>query len=410
MVCLSAEGVNGAGAATWAPRHAEKRGSLQAIDRGFPWKFGGNPKLTATVRGTYIGAMIAAGFVHNINPVMATVFGVPLYYYGLAYSLGFFGVYCWFAVRRKRLGWSYEEVVQMSALFSAGALAGGRALAISVYQWQYYGQHLDQLFSFWRGGMASHGVLIGAFVGSWLFCRLRKKSLLTVMDEVVIPGAVFLALGRIGNFMNGMIVGTVTDVWWAVKFPTAEGFRHPVTLYESAKNFAVAAILLWVRRKSRPGQGRLLAHFVLWYGLLRIPIDIFRDHGKSFLGVGVNQYFNAMMAIAGAVMLLVFAARARRGVRQPAAPPGPPRDAAWRLWISRACFIGILLLSLTIPCAWTRGSLPRFSDAPQSKPVIQESRIERPSPRPYDYAHAEGSHENTRHVPGRGRRQRSSLR
>jgi len=61
-------------------------------------------------------------------------------------------------------------------------------------------------------------------------------------DEVVIPAAFFLGLGHIGDFINSQIYGYVTDVWWAVKFPDAEGCRHPVALYESLKNFALIPI------------------------------------------------------------------------------------------------------------------------------------------------------------------------
>jgi len=39
-----------------------------------------------------------------------------------------------------------------------------------------------------------------------------------------------MGLGRIGNFIDGQIVGSVTGVWWAVKFPDAEGFRHPLVI------------------------------------------------------------------------------------------------------------------------------------------------------------------------------------
>ena len=48
-----------------------------------------------------------------------------------------------------------------------------------------------------------------------------------------------MGMGRIGNFIDGQIVGSVTDVWWAVQFPDAPGFRHPVVLYDGAKNFLI---------------------------------------------------------------------------------------------------------------------------------------------------------------------------
>ena len=162
------------------------------------------------------GSLLAAGFVHRLDPVIASPFGVPLYYYGLAYALGFVGVHLWFSHRRDALGWSRANTIELSVLFAAAVLVFGRAFAIIVYQSDYYRQHPGQVWNWWRGGMASHGVLIGAALAVLAFCRWRRCSVVRVLDELAIPAAVFLALGRIGNFVNGVIVGTVTDVPWAV--------------------------------------------------------------------------------------------------------------------------------------------------------------------------------------------------
>ena len=305
-------------------------------------------------------SFLAAGFVHRIDPVIARPFGVPLYYYGLAYALGFVGVHVWFSRRREELGWSRANATEFGVLFAAAVLVFGRAFAVIVYQWGYYREHLGQLWNWWQGGMASHGVLIGGCLAVFVFCRWRRCSVLRVLDELAIPAALFLGLGRVGNFINGVIVGTVTDVPWAVEFPSAEGFRHPVTLYESAKNFALIPILLWVRRRWKPGEGKLVAHFLLWYGLLRIVVDFWRDHGRTTFGIGRNQYPNAATALIGLVLLLVLP---RLTARRPT-PTGPPQtiDAPrWRRWLLGAVFAALLLLSLPISGAWTPGSLDRTS-------------------------------------------------
>jgi phosphatidylglycerol:prolipoprotein diacylglycerol transferase len=304
-----------------------------------------------------IGLLAHSGFVHNIDPVLIRVLGVPVYYYGLAYALGFLGVYVWFVHRGKALGWTADEAAELSIFFVAGVLVCGRAFEIAVYELDYYVRNPGHLLSWWRGGMASHGVLIGGLLGPMLFCRLRSKALLETMDELVLPAAVFLALGRIANFINGEIIGSVTALPWGVKFPRAEGFRHPVALYESAKNFAVVLILIIRPRWSRPRRGILLAHFVFWYGFLRIFTDIFREYGKELLGIGRGQYFNIALAVAGVVM---FAAPGRRAgpmadarpARTEARPPGKGRR------LKQTLFAALVAFSLTIPSSWTQGSLP----------------------------------------------------
>jgi phosphatidylglycerol:prolipoprotein diacylglycerol transferase len=303
------------------------------------------------------------GFVHRIDPVIAHVAGVPLYYYGLAYAAGIIGVYAWLRLRRRAMGYTHDEVVTFSLLFAIGVLLGGRLFAVFVYHGDYYARHPRNILSCWRGGMASHGVLLGGLLAICAFARCRGRSFLRLADEVVLPAAVFLALGRVGNFINGQIVGTPADVWWAVQFPDAEGLRHPVTLYEAAKNLALVPILLWVRRRWRPGRGVAAAHFVLWYGLLRIVTDLFRSHGAELFGIGRNQYFNAAMAIAGAALWAWLARRpqgpeldappqpaAATPTRPVTATPTPPR---WTFAVKCAALSALILLSLTIRSAWT---------------------------------------------------------
>ncbi len=261
---------------------------------------------------------MSKGFDHRLDPVLFELWGIQGYWYGLGYALGFLGIHLWFVYRRRALGWRLSEVYDFSLIFIVSVLLCGRAFSVFVYQWGYYQAHLDELFSYWRGGMASHGLLLGGLLGVWLFSRLRRKPFLQVADALVVPGALFLAFGRIGNFINGQIVGAPTEAWWGVRFPGFDELRHPVTLYESLKNFALIPILLWVSARRGVGRGFVLAHFVFWYGFLRLFADLFRDYGGTFLGIGKGQYFNLLMAGFGLVLLAVFAHRART---RPTRPP-----------------------------------------------------------------------------------------
>jgi phosphatidylglycerol:prolipoprotein diacylglycerol transferase len=309
--------------------------------------------------------------IHRIDPVLLDVRGFKLYYYGLAYSLGFLGIWLWFNRRRTKLGWSTGEVYDYSIVFSLCVLAFGRAFEILFYELGYYLEHPWQVFCWWRGGMASHGLLLGAVAGTWFFSRLRKRSFLLIGDEAVIPGVLFLGLGRIGNFINGQICGYVTHVPWGVKFPDLEGFRHPVALYEALKNFLIIPILLSVRKRTRPGTGKLVAHFVFWYGFLRFFTDRYREYGNEILGIGTGQYFNIFMAALG---LFLLAWLRRRGPGPDggqipdtsAAKTGTGREVHFLdripLNVKRLVFVLILLFSMTIPSSWTQGVLKDYRE------------------------------------------------
>lgn len=309
-------------------------------------------------------------FVHRINPLLGELFGITLWYYGLTYSLGFLGIYLWFKRAQRRLGWTDRDVLDLSILVALGVLLGGRAFEIAFYEWSYYTQHPSQVFSYWRGGMATHGILLGGIVAIWLFSRLRGKSFLEIADEMVIPGAFLMGLGRIGNFIDGQIVGSVTDVWWAVKFPNADGFRHPVTLYDSLKNFMMIPLLLLVRRYASSGRGMLLAHFVFWYGFGRFFVDYFREYPTEVLGIGTGQYFNLLMAVVGLGLMMWFG-NTRRGSTavepeggKHAEPLRPDKATTRRrrrgftsgLWLRRMVLTALLLFPLVIPTDWTQGN------------------------------------------------------
>ena len=154
------------------------------------------------------------------------------------------------------LGLTLAEVYSLTLLFMAGVLAGGRAVEVAFDEWPFYRNHLSLIPAYWLGGMATHGLLAGAAIGTSTFCWFYRKPVRTIADALVIPGAFFLGVGRVGNFIDGQIVGGVTDVWWAVKFPDADGFRHPVVLYDGLKNFLLIPVLLWIGRRPRAAAAR----------------------------------------------------------------------------------------------------------------------------------------------------------
>src|SRR5204863_7817875 len=112
--------------------------------------------------------------------------------------------------------------------------------------WDFYREHLSLIPYVWLGGMATHGLLVGGAVGVFAWCLWRREPFRPVFDELAIAAAIIMGFGRLGNFIDGQIVGSVTSVPWAVKFPEADGFRHPVVLYDGLKNFLLVPILIWI--------------------------------------------------------------------------------------------------------------------------------------------------------------------
>jgi phosphatidylglycerol:prolipoprotein diacylglycerol transferase len=290
-------------------------------------------------------------FVHDFSLEIGRLFGLPLYWYGAIYTVGFLGVFAWFALRRGRLGWTMSDVVELSVLMALGILIGGRVFDILVYELDYYREHPLRALDWWAGGMASHGVMLGGTIGVLLFCRLRRKFFLVAADELTVPAAFLMGIGRIGNFIEGGVIGSVTAMPWGVIFPGVEGPRHPVALYDGAKNLLLVPVLILVLRRWPAGRGVATGAFLFLYAGLRLLVDLFRDYEGGWLGVGQGQYFNLIMAAIGLVVLVWALRRDLPGI--PFISPDPRRVNPLLV----ALFIVLCLYPLGIPTSWTRANI-----------------------------------------------------
>lgn len=296
-------------------------------------------------------------YVHDIDPIIGTVLGVHLWWYGLSYSLGFLNAHLFIRRYRERLGISLQAVYGLSLLLAVGVLLGGRFVEVVFYEWPFYGGRLALIPAYWLGGMATHGLLAGGLLGIWTFSRIHGIAFLRLTDALSIPAAFIMGVGRLGNFVDGQIVGSVTDVWWAVKFPDAEGFRHPVVLYDGLKNLLIIPVLMLVWRRHLP-PGVRSGLFLFLYAFLRIFIDLFREYPTTLMGLATGQGLNLLMSLIGLALVGV---GFRIGRAEAKAPAGLPVAAgsgglAWR----RLAFGLVLLFPLVIPSDWTQDVPARY--------------------------------------------------
>ena len=306
-------------------------------------------------------AALIGPYVHHIDPIIVTLAGVHLWWYGLSYSLGFLNAHSYLRRRRELLGFSLRSVYNLNLLLAIGVLMGGRLVEVIFYEWPFYQAHLSLIPAYWIGGMATHGLLLGGLAGVWIFARLEQRPFLSVTDALAIPAAVIMGLGRIGNFIDGQIVGSVTSAWWAVKFPDAEGFRHPVVLYDGLKNLLIVPILFFVGRWRLP-QGVKTGIFLFLYAFLRIFVDIYREYPTTLLGLETGQVLNLLLSLLGLGLIIVLFRR-HHNQSETNAPPrfgtnstARSRGLAWR----RLLFAAILLFAMTMPSDWSQDVPARY--------------------------------------------------
>jgi len=135
-----------------------------------------------------------------------------------------------------------------------------------------------------------------------------------------------------------------------------EGYRHPVVLYDGIKNLLLIPFLIMIRN-TNPPRGVITAHFILWYGFLRIFVDFFREYRTDFYGFPPGQEFNIFMTLTGSAMLIYF-------YRKKSVPH--PQTIQWlangnhNLWLRRVIFALLLFFPTVIPSDWTQDVPERY--------------------------------------------------
>ncbi|MCD4666345.1 prolipoprotein diacylglyceryl transferase [archaeon] len=241
-------------------------------------------------------------FVHNINPVLFSIFGLEVRYYGIIYALGFLVALFWLQKNRKELNLTKENVYDFIFYLAVGVIVGSRLFEV-FYNPSYFLSNFTNILKIWDGGMSFHGGLIGAILVSYFYSKKKGIRFYKLVDIMVIPAAFMLFLGRIANFINGELVGKITNVSWCVEFKDYENCRHPSQIYEAFKNLVILFVLLFTKTRKSLKEGSLFWLFVTLYGLFRFLIEFLKEPTITYFGIPLGQALSFIMLIIGGYML-----------------------------------------------------------------------------------------------------------
>lgn len=259
-------------------------------------------------------------WIHDIDPMLLRIYGeVGIRYYGLAYVCAFAIGFGLLTLMRKR-GRINISAEQQSALFSylvLGVFLGGRIGYTLLYDFREWLQNPMLVFQIWQGGMSSHGGFAGVAIALALFCRKHKANLLQLGDAASVMTPPGLLLGRMANFINGELWGTVSTASWAVIFPLSAPHgtpisqiapRHPYQLYAALLEGLVPMVYTCWRmfgpnRALRKGQ--IAAEFLILYAAMRIIGEQFREPDAALiLGLSRGTFFSICLLAAGIALLV----------------------------------------------------------------------------------------------------------
>lgn len=205
------------------------------------------------------------------------IFGFGIHWYGLLYMLGF--IIGWYLMPKlqkyRQINLSKDAWSDIVSSVVLGVLIGGRLGYVVLYEPVYFIQNPLEVLFVWQGGMSSHGGFIGTAIALYYQSKKHKVSILGLIDCALVPIAIGLALGRLGNFINQELYGSITTIAWGIKIPGVEGLRHPTQLYAVTKDImlAIVSYVLLVKTKKN---GLVVACFLMLYGILRSIVEVYR--------------------------------------------------------------------------------------------------------------------------------------
>lgn len=239
----------------------------------------------------------------------------PIRAYGLILSLSIIlatGVAYYFAKQDGR-GW-HEHIPDMGIYCGLSGLLGARLWDVFFFDWDYYHNHLTEIFNVWQGGMAIQGGVVLGVTAGIIYCKHHKIDVVDMMD--ICAPAIILgqALGRCANLLNGDAFGAPTGGNFGIVYPSTTLAAHtygtqplwPAEIWEGQLDMVIFALLLIFRTTSH-AKGQCFALYVMLYSMARFFLEYFRgDYTKLVGGLFTSAQTTSICAFSIALVIFLW--------------------------------------------------------------------------------------------------------
>jgi phosphatidylglycerol:prolipoprotein diacylglycerol transferase len=273
----------------------------------------------------------------GLDPVLVRIGPLSVHGYGLMYVVGIVAALAVSVPYAERRGIGRDAYYAVFWPVAVAALIGGRLYYVVQSNFGWYLQHPQQIFATWEGGMAFYGAVFLGTVAAYLASRRAGVSFARALDVAAVFIPVAQTFGRVGNVVNGDIIGYSSSLPWAVRYTNPANTFVPshTTAYQPASAYEllfslVLFVLVWRLRFRLKPSGSLFALWLVGYSLGQVALFFARQNTVVWLGLKQAQ-ITALAVILVAVPVWLWWRRialsdlrtsSRQADRSPAEGPG----------------------------------------------------------------------------------------
>jgi phosphatidylglycerol:prolipoprotein diacylglycerol transferase len=254
----------------------------------------------------------------GLDPVLVTIGGLKIHWYGIMIALGLYaGIQV--ALRdSERRGINRDQLMNLALLAAILGIAGGRLYYVVQNNPSFFLQHPIQIIAVWQGGMAFYGAIFGGALAIVIAAWRWHMPFWSLLDVGALGMTIGQTIGRIGNIINGDIVGYKTN-GWGFEYTNPNTFGppntpvQPASLYELLISLALF-LLLWNLRKRIHPEGMLAMIYLILYSVSQFFIFFLRDNIVILGGLKQAQV-TALVVIALTLPVIAYLLRPRAGER-----------------------------------------------------------------------------------------------
>jgi phosphatidylglycerol:prolipoprotein diacylglycerol transferase len=263
----------------------------------------------------------------GIDPVLVTIGGLKIHWYGIMIAIGLY-VAIQVALREAtRRGLNRDQLMNVALLAAVLGIIGGRLYYVVQNNPSFYWHHPAEIIAVWQGGMAFFGAMFGGAVAVAISSWRWHIPFWDLLDVGAIGMTIGQAIGRIGNIINGDIVGYKTNGWgFEYTHPNTFGPLNvpvqPASLYELLISLALFVLLWNLRTRVHPA-GMLAMIYIVLYSVSQFFIFFLRDNIVVLGGLKQAQV-TSLVVIALTLPVIAYLLRKERL----AGPPVIKREEA----------------------------------------------------------------------------------